>query len=236
MMYLSFHDANLALLTLPYIMSSFTDLASTMADPSAIFSAINTAFKLAEFAIALNEVGTENAVFVRTIQRVRYDLQETERLLNMPAVKATLEKSEDKRLWIKGAIHSTKSALNDIGLFVERARSDNQRDGTISFANRVRWVLGDLSKLNNRVLELSACHQTLGAVLATLHPLETLSTIVASRPDAFDNPPPSYNTVVGKSDFRSPYMRKKDRKKRAKEEEVVGGQVRGFEKASPSKY
>ncbi|KAL5319616.1 hypothetical protein ACEPPN_012671 [Leptodophora sp. 'Broadleaf-Isolate-01'] len=179
----------------------------------ALFGAINTAFKFSEFAIELAEVGSENNVFVRTIQRVRLDLDETERLLRVPAIRASLANNPQKLFWIQQAINSTKCALNDIGLFVERVRSDQDRDDTVSFINRVRWVLNDHGKLENRRSELATCHQTLTTVLNTLHPLEMLASFgptVASPPMA---PPPTYESVSQVSDFTSPYNRKKRRMK-----------------------
>ncbi|KAG4411344.1 hypothetical protein IFR04_015530 [Cadophora malorum] len=179
----------------------------------AIFGAINTAFKFSEFAIELAEVGSENNVFVRTIQRVRLDLNEAERLLRVPAIRASLENNPQKSFWIQQAIHSTKSALNDIGLFVERVRSDQDRDETVSFINRVRWVLNDHGKLENRRSELATCHQSLATVLSTLHPVEMLASFSPTVASPVMPPPPTYESVSQVSDFTSPYNRKKRRMK-----------------------
>ena len=179
----------------------------------AIFGAINTAFKFSEFAIELAEVGSENNVFVRTIQRVRLDLHEAERLLRVPAIRASLETNPQKSFWIQQAIHSTKCALNDIGLFVERVRSDQDRDETVSFINRVRWVLNDHGKLENRRSELATCHQTLATVLSTLHPIEMLASFSPTVASPAMPPPPTYESVSQVSDFTSPYNRKKRRMK-----------------------
>ncbi|KAH7393259.1 hypothetical protein BKA64DRAFT_675675 [Cadophora sp. MPI-SDFR-AT-0126] len=179
----------------------------------AIFGAINTAFKFSEFAIELAEVGSENNVFVRTIQRVRLDLNEAERLLRVPAIRASLENNPQKSFWIQHAIHSTKNALNDIGLFVERVRSDQDRDETVSFINRVRWVLNDHGKLENRRSELATCHQTLTTVLNTLHPVEMLASFSPTMVSPTVPPPPTYESVSQVSDFTSPYNRKKRRMK-----------------------
>ncbi|PVH85555.1 hypothetical protein DL98DRAFT_48553 [Cadophora sp. DSE1049] len=179
----------------------------------AIFGAINTAFKFSEFAIELAEVGSENNVFVRTIQRVRLDLNEAERLLRVPAIRVSLENNPQKSIWIQHAIHSTKCALNDIGLFVERVRSDQDRDETVSFINRVRWVLNDHGKLENRRSELATCHQTLTTVLNTLHPVEMLASFSPTVASPAMPPPPTYESVSQVSDFTSPYNRKKRRMK-----------------------
>ncbi|KAL2068022.1 hypothetical protein VTL71DRAFT_16120 [Oculimacula yallundae] len=202
----------------------------------AVFGAINTAFKFSEFAIELAEVGSENNVFVRTIQRVRLDLDETKRLLRVPAIEAHLVNNPQKLFWIEQAINSTKWALNDIGLFVERVRSDQDRDDTVSFLNRVRWVLNDHGKLDNRRAELATCHQTLTTVLNTLHPVEMLASFSPTIPSPTMAAPPTYESVSQVSDFMSPYNRKKRRMKvletEIREPKVLSGPV--FNEEIPS--
>ena len=65
----------------------------------AVISAIAGGYKFAEFLVKakkLHEVGGENAVFVRMIQRVHIDLIEIERLLALPAIKEALSRSPEK--------------------------------------------------------------------------------------------------------------------------------------------
>lgn len=178
------------------------------------FSAINSCFMLADFVIAVREVGSENEVFVRTIQRVRLDLEEIERLMRIPSVKLVLSKSPGQLEYIKHAIHTTKNALNEIGLYVERVRSDNDRDGEISFAHKVRWVLKDHGKLENRRSELAACHQALTTVLGTLHPIELAGGLAAtdSQSAVQDVPPPVYDNSMEES-FLGPNQRRKRKSK-----------------------
>lgn len=166
---------------------------------SAVFACINSAFKFAEYAVRVAEVGTENEVFVRTIQVVRNDLNETERLLGLKSVQTKLISTPFKLQWIKGAIHSTKSALNEIGRWVERARGEQQAMGSVKFETRVRWVFNDHEKLVNRQAELSTCHQQLSNVLSYLIPLEeAIST----------TEPPTYNDTICFDDILSPRQRK----------------------------
>ena len=139
---------------------------------SAIFAGINSAFRFTEFAIRISEVRTENEVFVRTIQVVRNDLLETERLLGLKPIQIKLMRTPSKFEWIKGAIFSTKSALNEIGKWVERARMDQQATGAVKFETRVRWIFNDHEKPPNRKTELSTCHQQLSNVLNYLILLE----------------------------------------------------------------
>ncbi|CZT05995.1 uncharacterized protein RCO7_05190 [Rhynchosporium graminicola] len=80
------------------------------------------------------------------------DLEETKSLLRVPAIKISLSNNPQKRFLIEHAIHSTKCALNDIGLFVERVRSDQDRDDTVSFLNEfalIRNLAADLTSLKS---------------------------------------------------------------------------------------
>lgn len=152
---------------------------------TAVFACINTCFKFAEYAVRVAEVGTENEVFVRTIQVVRNDLNETERLLLTKSIQAKLISTPYKLQWIKNSVHSTKSALNEIGRWVEKARGEQHATGSIKFETRVRWVFNDHEKLINRQHELSMCHQQLSNVLNYLIPLEEPE--VTAEPPTYDN-------------------------------------------------
>lgn len=172
---------------------------------TAVFAFINTAFKFSEFAVRLNEVGSENDVFVRMIQAVRHDLEETERLLTIASIKRNLVNTPEKLRWIEGAIYSTKSALNEIGRWVERARVDKETSGSVRFETRVRWVFNDHEKLLNRRMELATCHQQLLTVLNYLVPME-VAPAINSIPETS---PPSYQEATNFDDFVSPRQKRK---------------------------
>lgn len=163
---------------------------------STIFSGISAAFKFADFAIRLAEVGSENEVFVRTIQVVRNDLHEVERLLQVKVVQQKLISVPAKFSWIRSAITSTKKALHEIGKWVERARVDQEAIGSVKFETRVRWVFNDHEKLLNRKTELFICHQQLSNVLSFLVPLEKIPAT---------SEPPTYHDVVRFEDLLSPH-------------------------------
>jgi hypothetical protein len=165
----------------------------------AIFASIGSAFKFADFAIRVAEVGSENEVFVRTIRVVRDDLHEVERLLNADSVRRKLTGMPGKLPWIRGAVLNTKSALNENGRWVERARSEQESTGTIQFETRVRWVFNDHEKLINRKTELMTCHQQLSNVLGYLIRLEDIPTI---------SEPPDYTDTTFFDDILSRHNRK----------------------------
>jgi hypothetical protein len=176
-----------------------------MADPlsaAAVFAFLNSAFKFSEFAVKLYSVESENGVFVRMIQRVRLDLEETERLVYSPLVQSKLVATPGKLPWIKGVIMSTKGALNEIGRLVERVRSDKAGYGSISWENRVRWVFNDNEKLVHRRMELGTCHQALSTVLAYLAPLEQVTTPLTAEP-------PEYQDATFFDELLSPRQRRR---------------------------
>lgn len=151
-----------------------------------IFTSVSSAFKFAEFAIRVAEVGSENEVFVRTISIVRDDLSEVERLLNDESVRQKCTSIPGKLPWIRGAIHNTNSALNEIGKWVERARVEQESTGSVRLETRVRWVLSDHEKLLNRKTELMTCHQQLSNVLGYLIRLEDVPT-TSQPPEYLDS-------------------------------------------------
>ena len=176
-----------------------------MGDPistAAVFAFLNSAIKFSEYAVKLYSVDSENGVFVRMIQRVRLDLEEAERLLCCPSVKAKLIAIPGKLPWIKGVILSTKVALNEIGRWVERVRADKQGYGSVSWENRIRWVFNDNEKLVNRKMELGASHQALSTVLAYLAPLEQAATPLTADP-------PEYQDATFLDDLLSPRQRRR---------------------------
>lgn len=169
---------------------------------AAVFAFLNSCFKLAEYAVRVYGVESENGVFVRLIQRVRLDMEETERLLAVPSIKAKLLSTPEKLPWIKGSLYSTKAALNEIGRWVERVRAEKQGYGNISFETRVRWVFNDQEKLVTRSLELRTSHQTISTVLAYLTPLEQLENLAPAEP-------PKYDDVEFVDDLLSPRQRRR---------------------------
>jgi hypothetical protein len=182
-----------------------------------VFSAINSLIKACELAYKLSEVSEESEVFVRSIFRVRDDLQETERLLQCPQVKAQIEDLPEKKKWIKQVILDTKKALNEIGQYIERARQDKAQTGTVSFTTRWQWIMGDHDKLNNRREELGACHRSLGQVMTFLVPLEGQSATSIKQ----DDNPPTYSSITGEdSYFSNPHMLRKMRQKNLSEDGI----------------
>lgn len=129
-----------------------------MVDPLEV---INTCARVIDFCSRLKDVGLENKVFSRLIQRVREDVEEAFRLMRKPEVQAHFEADPDKEKRVNGTILSVKTAINNIARFVEALRVQKEREGTIGMINRFEWVLRHQSKLNSRQLELDTCHKSL---------------------------------------------------------------------------
>jgi len=144
--------------------------------------AVGGAYKFAEFVIRLkklHDVASENAVFARITDRVRSDLEETERLLSVPPVKNAMRRASPEKLkWIQATVRDLSLALEGMGQYTRRVQADVESRGWFgrwwrpSLWHRVRWVLDEREKLVNRRMELAAAHQSLIAVLSYLEPLE----------------------------------------------------------------
>jgi len=139
---------------------------------AAVFAFLNSCFKFAEYAVKLYGVESENGIFVHLIQQVQLDLEETERLLAVPAVTKKLKSTPEKWRWIRESITRTKASVNEIGKWVEPVRGEQVAYGSVSFRTKVKWIFNDHDKLVTRSAQLRAAHQTLSNVLVFLTPLE----------------------------------------------------------------
>lgn len=142
-------------------------------------------YKFAEFLTKvkrLHDVGGENAVFVRISENVRNDLRETERLLHLRDVKEALRTKPSRVRWIQSTIGRVRSVLEDMDKYTGRVDEDVEKRqnrwfglgwGTgVKLRHRLRWVLDEHEKLDNRTLELSTVHQSLMSVMEFLAQFE----------------------------------------------------------------
>lgn len=139
------------------------------------FSTITTAFKLAEFCLALKDAESDNLVFLKLISRVRKDLDEAcrERQEKEVALKSILPRKVE---WIDDAILDIRDALNDIGIFIERQRIDVTEGRSVTLKHRFEWVLQNHQKFVSRQLHLATCHRTLLAAITTMESVPACST------------------------------------------------------------
>jgi hypothetical protein len=138
-------------------------------------AAIGGAYKLGEFlhkAKRLTDVGPSNAVYVRSIGRVRADLDEVRRLLTVREVHDELEANKDKAKWVYGAMRDVRGALENIAPLTERVGGDIEEGRRVGLRHRVYWLLSEKEKLANREKELGYAHASLTEVIGYLTALE----------------------------------------------------------------
>lgn len=143
----------------------------------AVLSVVAAGYKSAEFLVhakKLTEVGHENALYSRIMERVRLDLAETDRLLKLPEVKHAMQNAPDKLAWIKRTITALKDALKEMDKYVYRVASDKSRGKAIGWVHRFRWVLDDSEKAARCRGEVGICHEGLLEVLSLLSSYEDL--------------------------------------------------------------
>lgn len=172
------------------------------------FNFINTAFKLSAYAGRVYESESDHGAFVRMIESVRHDLAEVERLLVLQSVKTRLINTPGKLSYIRGAVINAKTALNEIGKWVDRAKAD---EGTeiVTFENRVQWIFNDHGKLVNQQMELSTCQQDLSSVLAFLSPLEQTRFMSAQTSSTKELNTPEPESAISLDDVISPWQRRR---------------------------
>jgi hypothetical protein len=111
-------------------------------------SAIAGTYKFSEFLVKakkLHKVGPENAVFQRLLERVHSDLQETRRLVKLPAVEFALSASPEKVAWINSVMKSVRGALERMSPFTEKVAGDTKHGGHVGVRHRsLTQVLGFL--------------------------------------------------------------------------------------------
>jgi hypothetical protein len=144
----------------------------------AVISAVAGTYKVAEFLLhlrKLHDVGNENDVFVRMVERVRLDLAEVDRLLSLPEIKLALSRSPEKVTWIKRVISTLRAAMEEKAKWTESVRKGVEGGRILGLKKRIWWVLEEHEKLETRRMELAMCHLGLLQVLSFLAPLEPLA-------------------------------------------------------------
>ncbi|KAF2671157.1 hypothetical protein BT63DRAFT_423390 [Microthyrium microscopicum] len=146
----------------------------------AVVSAVAGTHKIIEALVELrklHDVGKDNMIFVRIIDRVRVDLTETERLLAHKDVKYALSKSPEKVAWIHKTITAVREALQEMNGYTMRVRKDTDRGRWVGLRNRIYWRMEELEKLEVHSMEVARCHESLLQVLTFLGTLEPLPAV-----------------------------------------------------------
>jgi hypothetical protein len=149
--------------------------ASKLLGAGTAAAAVGGAYKFGEFlykAKRVRDVGPSNAVYVRLISRVRLDLDEVKRLLTVPEVKEALEANPPKAKWVYGAMRDVRGALENITPLTERVGGDIEEGRRVGMRHRLRWLLSEKEKLENREKEVNVAHASLTEVIGFLTALE----------------------------------------------------------------
>lgn len=182
-----------------------------MGDPlvkGSAFNFINTAFKLSDYAGRISQSNSDHGAFVRMIESVRHDLAEVERLLVLQSVKTRLTNTPGKLLYIRGVVINAKTALNEIGKWVDRVEAEEETE-IVTFGDRVRWVFNDHGRLVNQQMDLLKCQQDLTSVLAFLSPLEQTRFASAQTSSTKELNALEPDNVVSLDDVISPWQRRR---------------------------
>lgn len=153
-------------------------------------AAIGASYKVAEFLVKgkkLFEVRSENAVFVRLVERVRIDLAEAERLMALKSVQDAMRGNKAKTLYIQRLIHSVHEAIEGMNKYTSKVAGAGRwlRPDT-----RLWWVLHEHDKLKSRQAELAMAREGIMEVIGHLGELEGTSGDGGAsdgRPEALEN-------------------------------------------------
>lgn len=157
--------------------------------------AINAAFTFAEVIAKINDVPEEARRFSTLINRVRRDYDEALRLWPNPAVQARFAADLAEQRYVHGTIHSVKTALADIGRFVEKIRiQDRDGHGSVSMIKRSEWLWSYRSKVDSSERVLDTSHKSM---LGAMHRMVTWISASSSLSALSGSGPPPYQEAVG---------------------------------------
>jgi hypothetical protein len=135
-------------------------------------AAIGATYKFTEFLVKckrLFDVRSENAVFVRIIDRVQIDLAEVERLMALKEVKEALRHNRGKTIWIQKTIRNMHEAIDAMQKYTRKVA---KAGWWLGIKTRIWWVLDEYEKLLHREMELSSAREGVLAVIEYLNQFE----------------------------------------------------------------
>jgi hypothetical protein len=135
-------------------------------------AAIGATYKVAEFAVKckqLFEVRSENAVFVRLVERVRADLAEAERLMALKSVQEAMRGNKARTLYIQKLMHDIREAIEGMTKYTSRVAGAGW---WLGLDKRIWWVLHERGKLLHRQMELTMAREGILEVIGHLESFE----------------------------------------------------------------
>ncbi|VUC38011.1 unnamed protein product [Clonostachys rosea] len=147
-------------------------------------AAIGASWKIAEFLVkckTLFEVRSENAVYVRLVERVKVDLAEAERLMAVKSVQDGMRENREKTLYIQSLIRGVHDAIKGMTKYTSKVADAGKWMG---LPTRLWWVLHEREKLAHRQMELAMAREGIMEVIGWLGELEAGPK---KGKEAFDN-------------------------------------------------
>lgn len=148
------------------------DQRSTSSGPATrIFGSTTTVFEYANFVYTSGKRSAEAEQFASLIWRTRQDLTEASRLYLSPTVTNFLDTWPDRKAWINKILFDIRKALDDLGCYIESARSDRD-DDTSKMKRKFEYILNHQKRLSSRQQTLAACQQSLSGAISVMQTVE----------------------------------------------------------------
>ncbi|CAG9999077.1 unnamed protein product [Clonostachys byssicola] len=135
-------------------------------------AAIGASWKVAEFLVkckTLFEVRSENAVYVRLVERVKVDLAEAERLMALKSVQDGMRENREKTLYVQSLIRGVHDAIKGMTKYTSKVADAGKWMG---LPTRLWWVLHEREKLAHRQMELAMAREGIMEVIGWLGEFE----------------------------------------------------------------
>ena len=137
-----------------------------------VAAAVGATWKVTEAVVKarrLFQVRSENAVFVRLIDRVRVDLAELERLMALKEVKEALRHNKPKVLWIQEKVQDVNYAIGQMHKYTRKVAGAGW---WLGLKTRLWWILDEYHKLLHREMELASAREGVLAAIEYLNQFE----------------------------------------------------------------
>jgi len=136
------------------------------------FPSIATAFQFADYVSSTSKRSSESQSLAILLHRVRQDVTGAARLYLSAAVLNFLDAWPDRKSWIDNILVDIRSALNEIGCYIETFRVAGEDGGAIGLKRRFEWISGHQKRLSTKQQLLTTCHQSLVTAINIMQTVE----------------------------------------------------------------
>jgi hypothetical protein len=153
------------------------------------FPSIATAFQFAEYVSSTNKRSSESQSLAILLHHVRQDVTEAARLYLSAAVSNFLDAWPDRKSWIDNILVDIRSALNEIGCYIESFRVVGDDGGAIGLRRRFEWMASHQKRLSTKQQLLSSSHQSLVTAINIMQTVELCGVTSGSWQDPIHEAP-----------------------------------------------